>query len=204
VLHILITAKSTYACLLVICVPLAAVAQLRLLRRSRATGGGAERTPWRPRAVVRRGGYAVAALAAGTALLGAGTYSYLHGPRPAPAGYTWIAWSGPQVSAVMQVGPSGTTLPFQISHQQATAGVFRLTAAWAGASGAQHALATAVTLRIGPDKMMNGNLAIPAPPGGCTYRVTVTLTQVGPAHPQSWSVNADVRQRAQAQQGCGP
>ena len=202
-LHILITANSTYTCLLVLCAPLAAVAQLRLLRRARTPRDAAGRAPSGRPGAVRRAGYTLAALGFGAALLGTGTYVYQHAPRPATVGYTWIAWSGPQVTAVIPVGSSGTTLPFQISHQEATADVFRLTAAWAGASGAQHSMATPVTLRIGPDKTMNGKLAIPAPPGGCTYRITVTLTQVGPAHPQSWSVNADVRQRAQAQHGCG-
>jgi hypothetical protein len=172
---------------------LGVIAQARLLA-GRPAGS-------RPPVPLRGTGYAVAALAAGAGLLGGATYSYLHLPHPAPAGYTWIAWSGRQVKGVIAVGPGGTTLPFQIEHYQRGMASFDLTAAWTGTSQ-QHALARPVTLHIGPDKTMNGALSIPSPPGACAYRIVVTLTSQGSAHPRSWSINADVRAGTRRQQAC--
>jgi hypothetical protein len=194
VLQVPITAKSTYWCLLLICAPLAAVAQARLIR-----GRPADAPEDSPRV---QAGYALAAVVAGLALLAGATYGYLHVPHPAPVGYTWIAWSGHQVKGIIPVGGSGITMPFEIEHQQAGTAAFRLTAAWTGA-GQQHSLARPVTMRIGPGKTMRGALAIPPPPGGCTYRIEVTMTELGQAQPQSWSINADVRHQGQRQNACG-
>jgi hypothetical protein len=193
---VLITAASTYWCLLLICALLAAVAQGRLIRERPAGADGPDRTGRRAEA-----GYSLAAVAAGAALLAGGTFGYLHTPRPAPAGYTWIAWSGGPVRGVMPVGGAGLSLPFEIEHQEPAAATFRLTAVWTQASRPR-SLARPLTVRIGPDKTVHGSLAIPSPPGGCIYRIVVTLTEVGPADPPSWSVNADVRGRAHRQNAC--
>ncbi len=220
VLHVLITAKSTYWCLLLVCAVLAVMAQLRRARMmapsDRADVGIGARNHARRFDVANTGisvvdsdglggfrdvRYALAALAAGVALLGGGAYFYTHSSHSAPAGYTWIAWAGKPANGVIPVSPSGGTLPFQIEHQQASTAAFLLTAVWTG-SGRQHSLATPVALHIGPDKMIQGKLAIPVPPGGCTYRIVVTLTEVGPANPRSWSINADVRRRAPGQNVC--
>jgi hypothetical protein len=191
-----ITAASTYWCLLLICALLAAVAQVRLIRERPAGAAAPDQTNLRAEA-----GYSLAAVAAGAALLAGGTYGYLHAPRPAPVGYTWIAWSGPQVKGVMPVGGAGISLPFEIEHEESAAATFRLTAVWTEASR-QRSLARPLTVRIGPDKTVHGSLAIPSPPGGCIYRVVVTLTEVGPTDPPSWSVNADVRNRAHPENAC--
>jgi hypothetical protein len=206
VLHVLITGKSIYLCLLLICTALASAATGRLMLGSGKLSGylaGPPMSAMEPdqQDGWRAAGYAIAASVAGIVLLAGGTYAYLHGPRPTPAGYTWIAWTGPHINDVVEVGPSGTTLPFQLEHQQSTEAVFRLTATWAG-TGSSHPLAAPLTIHLGPDSKMNGKLAIPVPPDGCTYRIVVTLTQVGQAHQGAWSINADVRQRAQADSVC--
>ena len=202
-----ISAVSVYACLLVTCVILATVAQWRLLRQGDAEpasdvlsavsepGGLPGRAPW----------YAAVAVLAGAALLGGGTLAYVHGPHPAPTGYTWLAWTGIRGDGVIPVGPAGLTLPLEIKHEQSGTGKYRLTAGWSsGADGKQHALAKPQTIKISADKTVIARLTIPRPAGGCAYRVVVTLTQLGVAHPQSWSVNADVRARppANGKRGC--
>lgn len=196
VLHMSITAESTYWCLLLICAPLAAMAQVRLIRGRPGPPAdvGADR-------LRVKAGYSLAAVVAGVALLAGGTYGYLHVPHPVPVGYTWIAWSGAQVQGIIPVGGSGITMPFEIEHQQADTAAFRLTAVWTGADR-QHSLARPVTMRIGPDQTMRGALAIPPPPGGCTYRIVVTMTELGQVQPQSWSINADVRHQGQRQNAC--
>jgi hypothetical protein len=209
-LHVLITTESTYVCLLLICALLAFVAQCRLIFASPGNAGAPAGNAGAPAASAQdvretsawmKAGYPLAAVAAGAALLAGGTYGYLHAPHPEPAGYTWIAWSGQQVAGVIPVGDSGLTMPFEIEHRQPDAAAFRLTAVWTG-TGQQHAIAKPVSFRIDPDKTMRGVLAVPPPPGGCTYRVVVTLTELGVAHPRSWSVNADVRSRAHRQNAC--
>lgn len=190
-----ITAVSTYLCLLVICAVLAAVAQIRLRRLGQLSAGTGGRS-----AV-----YCLVALAMGTALLTGGTYAYAGVPHPAPAGFTWIAWTGTPGATgtpgtgTIAVGPAGTRLPFQIVHHEPTQGTYRLAATWSGLTGRQeltgagHALAKPVTMRIGPGETVDGTLAVPAPPGGRTFRLVVTLTAVGTSTPGTWSVNADVR-----------
>lgn len=202
-MRVRISAVSVYACLLVACVILAAAAQWRLLRQGSAQpaadvlsaidepGGLPRRGPW----------YAAVALLAGAALLAGGALAYVRGPHPVPTGYTWLAWAGVRATGIIPVGPAGLTLPLQIRHEQPGTGEFRLSAGWASdADGKQHALAAPRTVKIGADKTMAARLTIPRPPGGCAYRVVVTLTELDTAHPQSWSVNVDVQ--AKGRHGC--
>lgn len=199
VVHVLITAGSTFVCLLVICVLLAIAAQLRISLENLPTQAESEDIPaslmdGSESSVVKTLAYHVAAVAGGILLLVAGTYSYVHGSLPAPADYTWIAWSGPQVTGIISVGPSGTSLPFTIEHHEATSGEYKLAATW-GSATQPHSLAKPVTLQLGPEGTLNGRLSIPAPPGGCTYRLVLTLTQLHGVAQKSWFINADVRQR---------
>lgn len=198
-LHVSITTTSTFLCLFVICAGLTAGAQRRV-----SASGIASPDMWVGYPVssldddesgsFKAVGFTLAALIAGVLLLVGGTYSYMHGPHPESAGYTWIAWSGPQVTGTIEVGKSGTVLPFQIEHQEQTTEEYQLTATWTG-GGAVHLLAKPITVQLGPGKSMDAELTMVAPPGGCTYRVVVTLTQLKELHPQNWSINADVRQR---------
>jgi len=198
VLQVRISAVSMYGCLLVTCAILAAAAQWRLLRQGSAQPvadvlGAIDEPGGLPR---RGAGYAVVALLAGAALLGGGALAYVAGPHPAPAGYTWLAWTGVRTTGPIPVGPAGLTLPLQVRHEQPGTGTFRLSARWVSdADGKQHPLALARTVKIGPDKTMAARLTIPRPPGGCVYRVVVTLTELDTAHPRTWSVNVDVRAR---------
>jgi hypothetical protein len=195
VVKVPITAESTYWCLLLICGLLATVTQVRLVREQPDSAGA-------PAAGLRdRAGYPLASAAAGAALLAAGTYGYLHLPHPAPVGYTWIAWSGPRVEGIMPVRGSGVTMPFEIEHEEPAAATFRLTAAWTG-STQQYPLAKPLIVRIGPDKTVRGSLDIPPPPGACAYRIVVTLAELGPADPPTWSINADVRRQGKRPNEC--
>jgi hypothetical protein len=230
VFHFLITAESTYWCLLAVCGGLAIAAQVRLLSERSDTGRSAvmdARIADRPGSVaeeisdtsgplgtgpeqpdppgaLRRFGYIAAAVVAGASLLAGGTLAYLHVPHPTPAGYTWLAWTSPPTEGTLAVGQAGARLPFEILHQQSDATAYQLSAAWIGTS--QQPLAQPLTLLIGPDKTIHGTLTIPEPPGGCTYRLVVTLTarkQIDPLTKQSrtWSINVDVRS-AQPRKAC--
>jgi hypothetical protein len=208
VAHVLITADSTFVCLLAICVLLAIAGQLRISAEDPTIQAESEDIPvslldGSEPSVARTFGYHVAAVAGGILLLVGGTYGYTHGSLPAPAGYTWIAWSGPPVTGIISVGPSGTSLPFTVEHHEATSGEYKLTATW-GSSTRPHSLAKPVTLHLGPEGTLTGRLSIPAPPGGCTYRLIVTLTQLHGAAKRSWFINADVRQRGARVNICAP
>lgn len=200
VAHVLITAGSTFGCLLAVCTLLAIAAQLRIFARDRPIKAESENIPasllaGSESSNVKVLAYNLAAVAGGIALLVGGTYSYMHGSRPEPSDYTWIAWSGPPVTGIISVGPSGTSLPFTIEYHAATSGEYQLAATW-GSSTDPHSLAKPVSLQLRPESTMNGRLSIPDPPGGCTYRIVVTLTQLHGAAHRSWSINADVRGRA--------
>jgi hypothetical protein len=185
-----ITALSEYLCLLAVCALLAAAAQARLRRANDRVNDWASDAAMDTGAAdvlstpaegtvrsARAGWYTLAAVAAGVLLLAGAGYGYAHTPRPSAPGYTWLAWTGVKTGGVIAVGPSGRVLPFQIRHQQPGTAEFRLTAAWIGA-GRRHQLAGPVNVRIGPDKTFHGTLSIPRPPGGCAYRVQVTLTEL--------------------------
>jgi hypothetical protein len=201
VLQVQITGVSVYACLLLVCCVLAAGARRQLRRRAAdedamlpgrepadvlcvpdEIGASPKRAAW----------YAVGGVLAGAALLGGGAFAYVSAPHQAPVGYTWLAWSGAKANGVIAVGPHGIKLPFGITHEQPGATEYRLTANWTG-GGKAHALTAPQTVRVGGSKTVWSSLSIPQPPGTCAYRVVVTLTELGTAHPQSWSINADVR-----------
>lgn len=189
-LHVRISGASVYVCLLLTCAVLAASTGIS----RRDPGERAPRGTW----------LAASAVVAGVALLAGGTFWYVRASQQPPAPYTWLAWSGAPSDGVIAVGPAGLTMPFQIRHQQSGTAAFRLTADWTGAAGQQHALAAPQTVRLGSDQTVEGKLTIPPPPGACAYRVVVTLTEADTAHPQTWSINADVRagQPPRGDRGC--
>ncbi len=219
---VLITAASTYWCLLAFSTMLATAAEARLLLgrpgRGRRVAGSpdnnrepdlshAEVRDAETPAVARRGGYyAALAVVAGAILLGGGLYTYDHLPHPAPSGYTWIAWTAPPSdNGVTVVGSSGTKLGFRIVHHQSDTTSFRLTAAWLGTQA--RPLAKSLTFSIGPDKTFQGALVVPSLPDGCTYRVVVTLTAIRQIDPmtkklQTWSINADIHDPSKSLKIC--
>lgn len=214
----LITADSTYWCLLAISVVLAIVAETRALL---GRPGGSHRTAYEPEVLApalaettvmapvsarRTGWYHMAiAVVAGTSLLAGGLYVYERHPRPAAAGYTWMAWTGPPMKGTIAIGSAGAELGFQIVHRQPDTTAFRLTAAWLGTRS--QPLAKPLTLSMGPNKTFHGTLFIPPLPDGCTYRVVIDLTairQVDPAtkKPETWSLNTDVNDSTKTSKTC--
>jgi hypothetical protein len=218
--HLLITASSTYWCLLIISVALAVGAEARLLL-GRGSGRRVARkfedpdpgvhdieaddaeTAASPRAA---GYYAAVAVLAGIGLLAGSLYAYDHLPRPVPVGYTWMAWTGPPITGDIAVGSSGTKVGFKIVHRQSETTSFRLTAAWLGSSS--RPLAKPLNLSIGPDKTFRAALFIPPLSNGCTYRIVVALTATRQMDPQTnrlrtWSINADVHDPGKPRKACG-
>ena len=217
---VLITAGNTYRCLLIVSAVLATVAEARLLLerpgKGRRVAGRPEgvdldrsdaeiNNAERPTKAGRRGYYAILAIIAGVSLLVGGVYSYEHLPHPAPIGYTWIAWTGPQIKGNINVGATGTRLSFQIVHHQADTATFQLSASWQGTQ--LRPLARPLTLRIGPDQIFRGTLFVPPLPDGCTYRIEVALTankQINPftKKQQTWFINADIRDPSKSLRTC--
>jgi hypothetical protein len=217
-----ITAANTYGCLLIISTVLAIVAESRLLLGGSGTGrravGQTEaldpdlsddelRDASMPAAARRGRGayYGVLAVVAGVSLLAGGLYVYDYLPHPPPVGYTWMAWTGPQITGDIAVGSVGVSLKFQIIHHQSDTTNFRLSAAWLGST--PHPLAKPLTLSIGPDQTFRGAVFIPPLPNGCTYRIEVALTaarQIDPLtkKPQTWSINANVRDPNKSSRTC--
>jgi len=216
----LITAASTYWCLLIISAVLAIVAEVRLLVERPGTGRRAlgkpetldpdlsdaeVNEPETPATTRREGYYAILGVAAGVSLLVGGLYAYDHLPHPAPTGYTWIAWTGIPINGDIAVGSAGTKLGFQIVHHQSNTTTFRLSAVWLGTPS--RPLARPVTLSIGPNQTFRGALFVPQLPDGCTYRIVVALTaarQIDPLtkKPQTWSINADVHDPSKSLKTC--
>ena len=219
-LSVRISASSTYSGLLVVSVVVAVVAQARLLLGRPGRGRRAARKQETPdpdlsddevihtgtSAVVRgKGRYAVLAVVAGAGLLAGGSYAYEHLPKPAPTGYTWMAWTGPRVNGNITIGSAGTELSFQIVHRQSDTTTFRLSAAWAGVP--PRPLAKPLILTIGPNKIFKGRLFVPPLPDGCTYRLVMALTDVRHISPPThetgtWSINADVRDPVKSSKKC--
>jgi hypothetical protein len=214
VFRVPVSGVSTYVCLLLVCCVLAAGASQQLRRRATEDGviqAGREPAdvlcvPDESGASPKRGAwYAAGGALAGAALLGGGALAYVSAPHQAPAGYTWLAWSGAKATGVIAVGAGGIALPFEITHAEPGATEYRLTASWTG-GGSAHPLAPPRTLRVVGDKTVAATLSIPQPPGACAYRVVVTLTELGAGRPHSWSINAGVRASARASEptGCAP
>ena len=217
-LGVLIAARSTYLCLLAASAALAILAQGRIVIERRAAnrqapGRSGPADPDSPDAQADTGQtsaqgswyYAIAAIMGGLSLLAGGAYAVDHFSRSAPVGYTWIAWSGPQVTGVLNISPAGNTLPFQIVHQQPDTTAFTLAADWLGTPS--RPMAGPLDLTIGPDQTFHGDLFIPPLKNGCTYRIVVTLTAAQPTanlaqEPQTWSINADVRDPAKSAKTC--
>jgi hypothetical protein len=216
---VLITAETTFWCLLVISAVLAIVAQARLLLERPGRGRRAAKRPEAldldlsdeeakeaetPATAGRWGYYTILAVMVGVSLLVGGLYAYDHIPHPT-TGYTFMAWTGPRTTGDIVVGSSGTKLNFQIVHRQSDTTSYRLSAVWLGTP--PRPLARSLTLSIGPNKTFRGSLFVPPLPDGCTYRIVVTLTaarQVNPLtrKPQSWSINADVHDPKKSPKTC--
>jgi Protein of unknown function (DUF1616) len=215
VLHILITARSTYWALLVVCAILASVAEARLLRERQANSpviGNPDFLEERPR-TTRNSGPAdktspymvVAAAVAGIALLCGGVYFYDHLPHPATVGYTQLAWTQISDQSTIAVGPAGAELSFKVMSQEPTPTHFRLSSEWMGVPG--RPLSKPVTFTIEPGRTLTGTLFVPPPPDQCTYRIVVTLVALGEkdpltGHQPTWSINANVHQLGKSGSAC--
>ena len=216
ILHILITADSTYLALLVVCAVLASVAQARLLRE-RQTDSPVVGDPGfpdeRPNTTGNAGSasktspYMVAAAAvAGVALLCGGVYFYDHLPHPAPVGYTELAWTqSARDQSTIAVGPEGAKLSFKVMSHQSSPAHFRLSSEWMGVPG--RSLSKPVTFTLEANRTLTGTLFVPPPPDNCTYRIVVTLVGLGEkdpltGHQPTWSINANIRQPGTSGSAC--
>ena len=146
------------------------------------------------------------AIVAGVSVLIGGTYFYEHLSSPPSTGYTQLAWTSTRENSAIAVGPAGTRLFFQIDHRQHNQASFKLSAAWEGSSA--RPIAKPLILSIGPNKTLRGELVVPAPPGRCTYRVVLTLTEINQVDPltkqqPSWSINADIHGSGKSRSICG-
>jgi hypothetical protein len=220
VFNVLITADSMLWCLLIISSQLALVAEARLLLGR--LGGGARVAseletphedlrhaevvdPEAPATGIGAGLSVISAALAGLFLLGGAAYAWDRIPYPAPAGYTWMAWTGPPIKGVIAVGSGGTELPFKIVNRQPDTTVFRLEAVWLDTPS--RLVAKPRTFSIRPDQTVRSTLFVPPLPNGCTYRIVVSLTaplQVDPLTktPSRWSLNADVHDPSKSLKTC--
>jgi hypothetical protein len=217
---VLITADSTYWCLLIVSTALATVAQARILLVRQGRGRRAAPRYETPdpdefdaeaddagrEAVASGAGYhSIVAIVAGMSLLAGGLYAYDHLPHPAPTGYTWMAWTGPPIKGDIAIGSVGIKLGFQIVHHQSDTTTFKLSAAWLGSTS--RPLAKPLTFSIGPNQTFRGALFVPPLPDGCTYRIVLALIaaqQIDPLtnRPQTWSINADVHDPGKSSKTC--
>lgn len=215
---VLITAESTYWCLLAVSAVLTVIAEARLLLERPGKGRRAARgldAPNQPDALADdvetpagangAGYYSFVAVVVGVCLLAGGLYAYDHLPHPAPTGYTWIAWTGPPIEGDIAIRSTGKKLRFQIVHHQPDTATFKLSAAWQGSSSTP--LAKPLTFSIGPNQTFQGALFVPALPNGCTYRIVVALTAARQIDPltgklQTWSINADVHDPSKPSKAC--
>jgi hypothetical protein len=217
---VLITAESTYWCLLAVSAALAIVAEARLLLERPERGRRAVRKlevlnpdqsdaeandAEMPAGTGGPGYYSIAAVVAGVALLAGGLFAYDHLPRPASVGYTWLAWTGPPITGDIAISSAGTKLSFEIVHHEPDTTTFNLSAAWLGSLSTP--LAKRLTFSIGPNQNFRGTLFVPPLPSGCTYRIVVSLTaarQIDPMtrKPQTWSINADIRDPSKSSKMC--
>jgi Protein of unknown function (DUF1616) len=217
---VLITTDSTYLCLLIASALLTIAAEVRFLHEQQGAGRRVARKPEPvdpaisttdvgdaeiPVAVKGAGYYAVVAAVAGASLLVGGMYSYDHLPRPAPTGYTSMAWTGSPIKGDIAIGSVGKELRFEIAHHQPDTTSFQLSATWLG--NPSQPLAKPLNFSIGPNRTFRGALLIPPLPDGCTYRIVVALTATGQIdpltkRPQTWSINVDVHDPSKQQKRC--
>lgn len=215
-----ISAGSTYWGLLMVSAVLAIVAEARLALGQPGRGRRAAHKREAPdaelseaeaveaeRSAVVKGTrrYAILAVVAGASLLAGASYAYERLPHPAPVGYTWMAWTGPQVKGDIVMGSAGTELRFQIVHHESNTTTFRLSAVWAGAP--LRPLAKSLILKIGPNRTFKGTLFVPPLPDGCTYRLVMLLANVRRTsplthRPQIWSLDADVHDPTKSSKKC--
>lgn len=216
----LITASSTYWCLLAVSSALAIVAEARLLLDRPGKGRRVARKPEIPdpdqsddeiedaaMPVPARGAgfYSAIAVVAGVSLLGGGLYAHDHLPHPAPVGYTWMAWTSPPANGEVAIASAGTKLGFQIVHHQPGTASFKLVAEWLGSSS--RPMAEPLTVSIGSNITFHGSLFVPPLPNGCMYRIAVSLSAPGEADPQTgkpqtWTINADIHDPAKSSRSC--
>jgi hypothetical protein len=222
-LHVNITAASTYWCLLIVSLALAAAGETRLVLAHQGPGTRVARRPEpvdadlsqdetdeaeEPASVGSAVIYTLVAIVAGISLLAGGLYAYDHLPRPGPVGYTYIAWTDPaQFADDISIGPAGSHLHFQIVHHQSDTTSFQLSAELLGTPS--RPVASPATVNIGPNQTFRGALFVPSPPNGCTFRLVITITaprQIDSLTktPQTWSINADIRDPAKSAKKCGP
>ena len=217
IMHITITAASTYWGLLGLCAGLAVLAEARLLAERRSIN---RRTvhfgAYKKRASGATGDSAtgdklsqylpIAAVLAGVGLLVGGLYFYDHLPSPPTStAYTQFSWSDTQGN-IITVGRSGTKLAYQISNLQTAWSTYRLSAVWQGRSE-QQPLATPLTVSVGPNETIKGVLFVPQPPTSCVYRIAVTLIEIDQIDPlthqqPTWSINANVSKSGTRQRAC--
>lgn len=216
---LLITAASTFWCLLAVSAVLAIVAEARLLlgrpgkgrraaRHAEVTHPQLDAEPEdaeTPAAARRTSFYPIIAAAAGACLLAGGLYVYDRLSHPAPVGYTWLAWTGSPVQGDIPVSSAGARLSFQIVHYQSDTTTFQLGASWSGTSS--RPLAKSLTFAVGPDQTFHGTLFVPPLPNGCTYRIVLSLTAARQIDPltnkaQTWSINADIHDQAKSSKTC--
>jgi hypothetical protein len=215
--HIPITAASMYFVMLGLCALLAVIAQVRLLMERPAVGRWAAGRPEPLDRDTRSLGDAsgrtagimrfapIAAVVTGVSLLVGSVYFYDHLSSPSDPGYTQLAWASTRENSSIAVGPEGTRLYFEIVHRQARQARFRLNAVWQGSSA--RIMAKPLTFSIGPDKTFQGDLFVPAPPGRCTYRLVITLTELNQVdsltkHQPTWAINADVHKSGKSRSVC--
>jgi hypothetical protein len=216
---VLISAESTYWCLLIISAALAIVAEARLLLGGQGRGRRVANRPGAldpdlsdsevkdaktPTKTGGEGRYAILAVVAGISLLAGGLYAYDHIPHPV-TGYTFIAWTASPSTGEFAVGSSGTELHFQIVHRESDTTTYRLSAAWLGTLS--WPLAKSLTLSIGPNRTFRGGIFVPPLPDGCTYRIVVTLSAIQQIDPltrklETWSINADVHDPDKSSKTC--
>lgn len=214
-LHILITAASTYCSMLGLCTILTLLAETRLLTERPAVGRRATGNPNtfdRELSATNNGSGAVrssrfatiVAIVAGVGLLVGGVYYYDHLPHPAPEGYTQLFWTGVDGN-VIAVGPRGTRLYYKIVDQYSTWARYRLSAVWEGSSA--RSLAKPLTFGMSPGQTLRGNLLVPPLPGQCTYRIVITLVAIGQEDPltkqqPTWSIDANVNESGNSRSAC--
>jgi hypothetical protein len=216
ILHILITAGSTYSALLVVCAVLATVAEARLLRERETADspviatsgsmGGRPGSAGNPRPAAKTPPYAVAAaVVAGFGLLCGGVYFYDRLPHPVPGDYTQLAWTRISDQSTVAVGPSGVRVSFKVTSQEPTPTHFRLSSEWEGMPA--RPLSKPVTFTLDPNKTLTGMLLVPPPADQCTYRIVLTLVAVGErdpltAHQPTSTISANVHKLDKSGRAC--